>query len=71
MPDGRLCTPCDVSEQYGVSVLDHPTLKAAVKASLGSLGDYPCEAGHCFKAGIIERSRLFGLLLAGRTSDAE
>jgi MoaA/NifB/PqqE/SkfB family radical SAM enzyme len=60
-PDGRLCTPCDVSEQYGVAVLNYPTLKDAVRASAPYLGDYPCSKGHCFKAGIIERSRLFGL----------
>lgn len=62
MPDGRLCTPCDVSEQYAVNVLDHPDLKAAVKASLPHLGTYPCRQGMCFKAGIVERSHLFGLL---------
>ena len=28
-------------------------------------------AGLCFKAGIIERSRLFGLLLTGQTPDAD
>ena len=71
MPDGRLCTPCDVSEQYDLNLLDYPTLKAAVKASQGNLGKYPCTAGYCFKAGIIERSRLFGLLLSGRTHDAD
>jgi len=65
MPDGRLCTPCDVAEQYAVNVLDHKDLKAAVKASLPQLGDYPCRAGECFKAGIVERSRLFGLLVSG------
>jgi MoaA/NifB/PqqE/SkfB family radical SAM enzyme len=69
MPDGRLCTPCDVSEQYHLNVLDYPTLKAAVKASRGHFGNYPCAAGYCFKAGIIERSRLFGLLLSGRNKD--
>ncbi len=63
MPDGRLCTPCDISEQYAVNVLDHADLAAAVRASLPSLGAYPCRAGHCFKAGIMERSRLFGMLL--------
>ncbi len=62
MPDGRLCTPCDVSEQYAVNVLDYPDLKAAVKASLPHLGSYPCKRGTCFKAGILERSHLFGLL---------
>jgi len=62
MPDGRLCTPCDVSEQYAVNVLDHPDLKGAIKASLSHLGSYPCKHGACFKAGIIERSHLFGLL---------
>jgi len=62
MPDGRLCTPCDVSEQYAVNVLDHEDLKAAVKASLPQLGAYPCKQGKCFKAGIVERSHLFGLL---------
>ncbi len=62
MPDGRLCTPCDVSGQYAVNVLDYPDLKAAVKASLPHLGTYPCREGMCFKAGIIERSHLFGLL---------
>lgn len=66
MPDGRLCTPCDVSEQVAVSVLDHEHLRAAVGASRPFLGDYPCENGHCFKAGIVERSRLFGLLLPPR-----
>ena len=70
MPDGRLCTPCDVSEQYHVNVLDHKDIKAAVKASMGMLGDYPCQAGKCFKAGILERSRLFGLLVAGKEFDA-
>ncbi len=69
MPDGRLCTPCDVSNQYAVNVLDFPTLKEAVAASRPHLGDYPCRQGHCFKAGIIERSRLFGLLAAGGTPD--
>jgi MoaA/NifB/PqqE/SkfB family radical SAM enzyme len=63
MPDGRLCTPCDVSGQHEVSVLDHHSLKAAVEASRPMLGNYPCREGHCFKAGIMERSRLFGLLL--------
>jgi hypothetical protein len=62
MPDGRLCTPCDVSGQHAVNVLDYPNLKAAIKASLPSLGTYPCKRGMCFKAGIIERSHLFGLL---------
>ncbi len=66
MPDGRLCTPCDVSEQYHVNVLEHKHIKAAVKASRGMLGDYPCKSGKCFKAGILERSRLFGLLAAGK-----
>ncbi len=63
MPDGRLCTPCDVSEQYAINVLDHKNIKAAVKASYPFLGDYPCHKGKCFKAGIVERSRLFGLLV--------
>ena len=71
MPDGRLCTPCDVSEQYAVNVLDYDNLKDAVKASLGSLGDYPCQKGYCFKAGIVERSRLFGMLAGGLSFDAE
>ena len=62
MPDGRLCTPCDVSGQHAVQMLDHTDLKAAVRASLPHLGNYPCRHGHCFKAGIIERSRLFTLL---------
>jgi MoaA/NifB/PqqE/SkfB family radical SAM enzyme len=62
MPDGRLCTPCDVSEQYAVNVLDYADLKSAVAASLPHLGHYPCRQGHCFKAGILERSRLFNLL---------
>jgi MoaA/NifB/PqqE/SkfB family radical SAM enzyme len=62
LPDGRLCTPCDVSGQHAVDLLDHPSLKAAVKASRPHLGAYPCRKGHCFKAGILERSRLFGLL---------
>jgi tetrahydromethanopterin S-methyltransferase subunit B len=62
MPDGRLCTPCDVSGQHAVNVLDHRSLKTAVKASRPHLGAYPCREGHCFKAGILERSRLFGLL---------
>jgi len=70
MPDGRLCTPCDISGQYAVNILDHPSLKAAVKASLPYLGDYPCERGQCFKAGIVERSRLFGLLQSGGGPDA-
>ena len=65
LPDGRLCTPCDVSEQYALSVLDYDSLKDAVKASYPHLGKYPCHAGGCFKAGIIERSRLFGLLASG------
>lgn len=62
MPDGSLCTPCDVSEQYAVNVLNHENIKRAVKASRPYLGKYPCKQGKCFKAGIIERSRLFGLL---------
>ena len=70
MPDGRLCTPCDISEQYAVNVLDHESLKAAVRASMPHLGDYPCKQGRCFKAGILERSRLFGLLAAGKAPDA-
>lgn len=71
MPDGRLCTPCDVSEQYAVNVLDYASLKEAVKDPRTDLGRYPCKEGCCFKAGIIERSRLFGLLLSGRGSAAE
>jgi len=71
MPDGRLCTPCDISEQYAVNVLDHADLKSAVRASLPHLGDYPCKAGNCFKAGVVERSRLFGLLVSGHAGDAE
>jgi MoaA/NifB/PqqE/SkfB family radical SAM enzyme len=62
MPDGRLCTPCDISEQYALNVLDFEDLDAAVKASLGHLGSYPCRRAQCFKAGIIERSHLYGLL---------
>ena len=62
MPDGRLCTPCDVSEQYAVNVLDYETLDAAVSASSAHLCGYPCREARCFKAGIIERSHLFGLL---------
>lgn len=62
MPDGSLCTPCDVSGQYGVNVLNHEDLGHAVKASMPYLGSYPCREGKCFKAGIVERSRLFGLL---------
>jgi MoaA/NifB/PqqE/SkfB family radical SAM enzyme len=69
MPDGRLCTPCDVSQQYAVNVLDHKHIKDAVKASLPFLGDYPCKNGQCFKAGIVERSRLFGLLADGKNLD--
>ncbi|MCP4593215.1 MAG: radical SAM protein [bacterium] len=65
MPDGRLCTPCDVSRQYAVNVLDYPDLQAALDASLPHLGDYPCKQGRCFKAGIIERSRLYGLIVRG------
>jgi MoaA/NifB/PqqE/SkfB family radical SAM enzyme len=71
MPDGRLCTPCDVAAQYAVNVLDHENIKDAVKASLPFLGDYPCKQGTCFKAGIIERSRLFGLLAAGLDFDSD
>ena len=67
----RIKSSNEFSEQYDVNLLDHPTLKAAVKASLGKLGDYPCKAGLCFKAGIIERSRLFGLLLTGQAPDAD
>ncbi len=67
MPDGRLCTPCDVAGQYAVNVLDHENLKEAIKASLPFLGNYPCKTGGCYKAGIIERSRLFGLLCEGKT----
>ncbi len=62
MPDGSLCTPCDVAGQYAVNVMNHENLKAAVKVSRPYLGEYPCKKGMCFKAGIIERSRLFGLL---------
>ena len=62
MPDGRLCTPCDISKQYFVNVLDFESVDDAVVASKSSLGKYPCKQGKCFKAGIIERSRLFGLL---------
>ena len=65
-PDGRLCTPCDAAEQYAVSVMDHPSLKAAVRASRPHLGAYPCAKGRCFKAGIIERSRFFGILADAR-----
>jgi len=61
-PDGRLCTPCDIAGQYAVSVLDFPSLRDAVRASMPHLGAYPCKQGHCFKAGIIERSRLFGMM---------
>ncbi|HRX84763.1 MAG TPA: radical SAM protein [Phycisphaerae bacterium] len=63
MPDGSLCTPCDVAGQYAVNVLDHESLKAALAASQSHLGAYPCREGRCFKAGIIERSRLFGALM--------
>ncbi len=63
MPDGRLCTPCDVSKQCAVNLLDFPDLKAAIEASRPHLGDYPCKQGRCFKAGILERSRLFGLVV--------
>lgn len=66
MPDGRLCTPCDVAEQYAVNVLDYKHIKDAIKASLPFLGKYPCKTGKCFKAGIMERSRLFGLLAEGK-----
>ncbi len=62
MPDGRLCTPCDVSEQYAVNILDHESLKEAVRASKPFLGNYPCTEGRCFKAGIVERSLLFGAM---------
>lgn len=62
MPDGRLCTPCDVSGQYAVNLLNYRDLKSALRASRPHLGDYPCRKGHCFKAGILERSRLFGLM---------
>lgn len=65
MPDGRLCTPCDVSGQYSINVLDHDNLRAAMQASQPLLGAYPCTRGRCFKAGIMERSRLFGLLVHG------
>lgn len=70
-PDGRLCTPCDVAEQYAVNVLEHEHLKAAVKASYPHLGDFPCQEGRCFKAGIIERSRLFGMLAHGKEPQAD
>lgn len=69
LPDGRLCTPCDISEQYAVNLLDHTDLAAAIKASLPHLGDYPCREGKCFKAGIIERSHLFGLLVENQRPD--
>jgi MoaA/NifB/PqqE/SkfB family radical SAM enzyme len=69
MPDGRLCTPCDVSQQYAVNVLDYKHIKDAVKASGPFLGDYPCKNGQCFKAGIVERSRLFSFLAAGKSPD--
>jgi MoaA/NifB/PqqE/SkfB family radical SAM enzyme len=69
MPDGRLCTPCDVSEQHALNLLDYPDLKAAVRASKPHLGEYPCSRGLCFKAGIVERSRLFSLLLAGKSPE--
>jgi hypothetical protein len=65
MPDGSLCTPCDVSGQTAVNVLDYDALKEALLASVPHLGAYPCREGKCFKAGIVERSRLFGLLLSG------
>lgn len=65
LPDGRLCTPCDVSEQYAINVLDFASLKDAIQSSYPHLGKYPCPEGCCFKAGIIERSRLFGLLASG------
>ncbi len=70
MPDGRLCSPCDIAGNYAVNVLDYPDLKQAIAASLPHLGAYPCKQGHCFKAGIIERSRLFGLLSGAHTSHA-
>ncbi|MFC1855290.1 radical SAM protein [Thermodesulfobacteriota bacterium] len=63
MPDGRLCTPCDVSKQYNVNVLDCKDIGEAIRKSTNALGDYPCKSGKCFKAPIVERSRLFGLLL--------
>ena len=69
LPDGRLCTPCDISEQYSVNLLDHTDLSSAIRASLPHLGNYPCQAGKCFKAGIIERSHLFGLLVEHRQPD--
>lgn len=69
MPDGRLCTPCDISEQYAVNVLDYPGLREAILAAQPHYGDYPCKSGRCFKAGIVERSRLFGLLVAGKTPE--
>jgi len=62
LPDGRLYTPCDISGQHAVNVLDYSNLKEAIHAAKPHFGNYPCKAGHCFKAGIIERSRLFGLL---------
>ena len=67
-PDGRLYTPCDVSGHCAVSVLDYPSLRDAVRASLPQMGNYPCKQGHCFKAGIIERSRLFGMMASGAES---
>lgn len=62
MPDGRLCTPCDVAAQYSVNVLDHEDLDAALKASFPLPAGYPCREGRCFKAGIVERSLLYGFL---------
>jgi MoaA/NifB/PqqE/SkfB family radical SAM enzyme len=61
LPDGGLLAPCDIAGVTLSNVLDHPSLKAAVRATRGKLGDYPCPNGYCFKAGIIERSRLFGM----------
>jgi hypothetical protein len=65
-PADRASTPCDVSEQYAVNVLDFRDLKSAVLASLPLLGEYPCQRGCCFKAGIVERSQLFGALCQRR-----
>ncbi len=45
--------------------------RSFVKASEPFLGRYPCSRGLCFKAGIVERSRLYGLLLAGEEADAD
>lgn len=62
MPDGRLCTPCDVSGQHDLNILEFADLGSAVRASRNRLGKFPCRQGRCFKAGILERSRLFGVL---------